>query len=357
MKRDDQLTRIISRVRAFIARDENSSGFLELALEIFRFQFDRNVTYQRYCRALGKSPDDVQDWNEIPAVPTASFKETDWTVLPPGDRTTVFYSSGTTGTARSRHYHSAETLELYEDSLLKWFTQCVLPGSSPVQLEFLTPAPHEAPNSSLVHMFATLADAFGSGTFYGRLGDDDSWELDATGLFSAARSSEAPVVLCGTAFSFVHLCDWARENHRTLVLPKGSRVFETGGYKGRSRVVSKEELHRMIAEVCGIGPEAIICEYGMSELSSQAYDVRVGTNGGQVFRFPSWARVRIINPETGAEAGAGEPGLIRVYDLANVGSVMAVQTEDLGVRRGDGFELLGRAARAEARGCSLMPAA
>jgi hypothetical protein len=31
-----------------------------------------------------------------------------------------------------------------------------------------------------------------------------------------------------------------------------------------------------------------------------------------------------------------------------------VQTEDLAVRRGDGFELLGRAAAAEPRGCSLL---
>jgi hypothetical protein len=33
-----------------------------------------------------------------------------------------------------------------------------------------------------------------------------------------------------------------------------------------------------------------------------------------------------------------------------------VQTEDLAVRRGAAFELLGRAARAEARGCSLLAA-
>ena len=32
----------------------------------------------------------------------------------------------------------------------------------------------------------------------------------------------------------------------------------------------------------------------------------------------------------------------------------AVQTEDLGIRRGDGFELIGRAEKAEPRGCSLM---
>jgi hypothetical protein len=40
--------------------------------------------------------------------------------------------------------------------------------------------------------------------------------------------------------------------------------------------------------------------------------------------------------------------------LANVFSVAAIQTEDLGVRRGDGFELIGRAQFAEPRGCSVM---
>jgi hypothetical protein len=64
--------------------------------------------------------------------------------------------------------------------------------------------------------------------------------------------------------------------------------------------------------------------------------------------------VQIISPETGREVADGETGLIRIFDLANVFSVMAIQTEDLGIRHGDGFELIGRAALAEARGCSLM---
>jgi hypothetical protein len=50
----------------------------------------------------------------------------------------------------------------------------------------------------------------------------------------------------------------------------------------------------------------------------------------------------------------GKTGLIRVFDLANVFSVAAIQTEDLGIRRGGGFELIGRARLAEPRGCSLM---
>ena len=134
--------------------------------------------------------------------------------------------------------------------------------------------------------------------------------------------------------------------------------METGGYKGRSRALPKGELHAAITEGLGLPPESIISEYGMSELSSQAYDrsYRAQTESPRVFRFPPWARSQIVSPETGLEAGEGETGLLRVWDLANVYSVMAVQTEDLGIRRGEGFELIGRAALAEQRGCSLMSA-
>ena len=68
---------------------------------------------------------------------------------------------------------------------------------------------------------------------------------------------------------------------------------------------------------------------------------------GGGFRFPPWARARIISPETGREAGEGETGMLRVLDLANVWSALAVQTEDLAARRGEGFELTGRAAAAD----------
>ena len=61
-----------------------------------------------------------------------------------------------------------------------------------------------------------------------------------------------------------------------------------------------------------------------------------------------------ISPETSREVADGETGLIRVFDLANVYSVMAIQTEDLGIRHGDGFSLAGRAVLAEPRGCSLL---
>jgi hypothetical protein len=148
----------------------------------------------------------------------------------------------------------------------------------------------------------------------------------------------------------VHLLDHLQSAGKRFALPKGSRVMETGGYKGRTRTVPKAQLRQMLARFLGVQPIDVLAEYGMSELSSQAYDSAAG-----VFHFPPWARPCVISPETGAASGEGETGLLRVFDLANIGSVMAVQTEDVAVRRGDGFELLGRAASAEARGCSLLP--
>ena len=172
--------------------------------------------------------------------------------------------------------------------------------------------------------------------------------------------------MLGTAFSFVHLLDHLAKQDLRFELPPGSCALETGGYKGRSRSMPKAALHSLIAERFGVPRGQTVCEYGMSELSSQAYDAQLAPSllahraphftldASRSFHFPPWARVQIVSPETGREVGEGETGLIRVVDLANVYSVMAIQTEDLGVRRGEGFALAGRAVLAEPRGCSLM---
>ena len=136
-------------------------------------------------------------------------------------------------------------------------------------------------------------------------------------------------------------------------LPPGSRVVETGGYKGRSRELPKNQLHALITARLAIAPDQIISEYGMSELSSQAYARATGesritrplrhslspgeragvrasdesrmitrrqadnaTSHSSHFLFPPWARAQIISPETGREVSEGETGLIRVFDLA-----------------------------------------
>jgi hypothetical protein len=372
-----------------------TDDFSALALELFALQFKHNPAYRKICVARKLTPATITHWTQIPAVPTAAFKELELTSLAPDERIAVFHSSGTTEQKPSRHFHSAESLAVYEAALISWFLDNV--GADlrftiyDLRLVCLTPPPALVPHSSLVHMFETIRQKTGASetVFVGKLADDGAWTLDFAATMAALNSSLAtrhPSLLLGTAFSFVHLLDHLVERDLRVELPPGSRVMETGGYKNRSRTLPKDELHALITERLGVPRENILCEYGMSELSSQAYDgvrpspgaatfnlraasdlpdangkralLRPGRahSGSGIFHFPPWARVQIISPESGREVAEGETGLIRVFDLANVFSVAAIQTEDLGVRRGDGFELVGRAQLAEPRGCSLMAA-
>ena len=112
-------------------------------------------------------------------------------------------------------------------------------------------------------------------------------------------------------------------------------------------------MHELIARNLGVRPDHIVSEYGMCELGSQAYDRIVERTNCPTFRFPDWVRIRIVSPETRTEVAEGEVGLLQVFDLANIRSVLAILTGDLAVRRCDGFELIGRATAYEPRGCSL----
>lgn len=335
--------------------------FSGMAVMLFTLQFKHNAPYRRLCEARGIKPGDVTHWTQIPPVPTAAFKELDLTSLHPEERVRVFHSSGTTEQRTSRHHHSAESLALYEASLWPWLRENFQFPISNFQWLSLTPPVEQTPHSSLVHMFDFVRRQIGapSSSFTGRVGADGSWALDFEATLAALGGGK-PLFVVGTAFSFVHLLDEMAARNIRVSLLEGSRVLETGGYKGRSRSLPKAELHRLITERLGVPAEHIICEYGMSELSSQAYDSLnpkskvQGPNSERTFHFPPWARARVISPETGREVAEGETGLLQVFDLANVFSVQAIQTEDLAVRRGTGFELRGRASEAAPRGCSLM---
>jgi hypothetical protein len=359
--------------RASVISDNQETDFNQLALSVFFLQFSHNAPYRRFCESRHVSPDTVEHWTQIPAIPAIAFKEYELTSLPPTSRARVFHSSGTTIQRPGRHFHDAESLSLYEASLLPWFQTHLLPEPpfatphSVVRFLSLTPPPELAPHSSLVHMFATIHREFGSpdSIFVGLLDADASWHVDLAKSLAVLRNAIAagkPIIVMGTAFNFVQLADHLEDSGLRLALPTGSRVLETGGYKGRTRSLSKPELHALVTRTLRVSPWRIVSEYGMSELSSQAYDLKIellNSNSPaqeRTFHFPPWARTQIVSPETGREVADGETGLIRIFDLANLRSVLAVQTEDLGIRRRDGFELLGRAALAEARGCSLMSA-
>ena len=206
------------------SRDISTREFSQLALELFALQFRNNPAYRTLCTAKGVTPDIVEHWTQIPAVPTGAFKELELSCLKPEERTAVFHSSGTTEQKPSRHFHCAESLAVYEASLWTGFRENCRWPTADCRLICLTPPPAQAPHSSLVHMFETVRRKLGApkSAFFGRIDADVAWALDFDAALAALNPplvTRHPSLLLGTAFSFVHLLDFLAERNLRFHLP------------------------------------------------------------------------------------------------------------------------------------------
>ena len=129
--------------------------------------------------------------------------------------------------------------------------------------------------------------------------------------------------------------------------------METGGFKGRSRIVEREQLYEAASVRLGIPTSSIVAEYGMTELCSQYYDAHASRSATQRVKiWPPWLRPIVVDPQ-GTPVPEGIIGAIRHIDCANRSSVIAIETEDLGALTADGLVLIGRERGAALRGCSL----
>ncbi len=241
-----------------------------------------------------------------------------------------------------------ETSTLYDAVLLAEFDRFMLADGARLRYFNLVPDPRERPHSSLGYMMARVGALRGLGA--------PGWYLRSGALLvepfaadlRASIAASEPVCIATTAFALVALLDAMADRGWSFVLPAGSRVMETGGFKGRTRVVAREELYARTCRLLGIEAGAIVAEYGMTELTSQYYDV----SPERTKTSPPWLRARIVDADR-ATLPLGRIGSVLHVDLANRSSCIAIQTEDLGVRTAGGFVLLGRDDAASLRGCSL----
>jgi hypothetical protein len=324
------------QVLAFIERPD-VERFESIALKLYSHQRKHNLVYARYCESLAGS-EPILSWKRIPAVPQQAFKHAELRSFPPGESAVEFRTSGTTGQGFGRHY--LPSLRLYEAAVRKGWDYFCLPDQP---LLLLMPDSTDAPYSSLSRMGSILCNHQHAAFFLSADGT-----IQSERLRNMVSGSSRPITLFGTALAFLSLLQELPELPE-LPLPYGSILMETGGFKGSGREISKEELYGRLSRCFRVAPESIWNEYGMTELSSQFYSCGLGA----VHRAPPWVRFMVIDPNTNSEAPEGEVGLLRVFDLANLWSVIAVQTQDLAIAQGEhGFLLLGRDPRALPRGGS-----
>lgn len=315
--------------RIFSVADDKE--FRHEALALFRFQAERCEPYRQYLDLIGVAADEVCEVEQIPFLPIGLFK-THNIYCGEGQPEQIFTSSSTGGGVPSRHLMA--DLSIYERAFRGAFRN-FYGDAAEWSIYGLLPSYLERKGSSLIYMVDRLiADAGGHGGFY--LNDYER-------LIADIKADPRPKILLGVTYALLDLAEqFAPDLHDVVVM-------ETGGMKGHREELPKEELHRILCNALNVN--AIHSEYGMAELTSQAY-----SRGGNRFFAPPWMRIitRDLN-DPFRLLPTGQRGGINIIDLGNVYSCAFIQTEDAGRVFADGsFEIAGRIDHSEIRGCNLL---
>ncbi len=309
--------------------------FNDMALELFRFQYQHNELYRRYTDTLHTDPASVKLVEQIPFLPISFFKS-HAVITGQFEAEVIFESSGTTQTVNSRHL--VKNLDIYRRSFRKAFEQFYgSPGEWCILA--LLPAYLERQHSSLVLMADDLIRHSGHP-------DSGFYLYNFAELSKKLEKLEAAgqkTLLLGVTFA---LLDFAEAFPMPL---KHTVIMETGGMKGRKQEMIREEVHAALKKAFEVGE--VHSEYGMTELLSQAY-----SKGNGLFECPPWMKILLREEDDPLEVKLNQSrGVINVIDLANIYSCCFIATDDAGRLHPDGrFEVLGRVDNSDIRGCSLM---
>lgn len=306
------------------------SEFRETALSLFRLQARECAPYREYLSLIGVEAGSVRTVKDIPFLPIEFFKSHK-IYCGDADPEIVFTSSTTGGTIPSRHYMARKPD--YEQTFCKAFST-FYGDPAGYNIYALLPGYLEREGSSLIYMIDNLIKRGNGGGFY--LNEYEK-------LIADMAADSGKKILFGVSYALWELAKrYSPKLNNTIVM-------ETGGMKGRREELPKKVFHDILCRAFGV--ETIHSEYGMAELSSQAY-----SSGEGIFRCPKWMKVTVRDLNDPFELlQPGRAGGINIIDLANIHSCAFIQAQDVGIAAADGsFSILGRADRSEIRGCNLL---
>lgn len=311
-----------------------SENFAEKALEVFHYQRLNNPIYSAYCHSVLKSQ--VHQISDIPFLPIGFFKTHKVSCIA-DEALDYFESSGTSGQVNSRHYYPH--LEAYHQSIELGFrhffkdTKYTVVGLLPHYLERQYSSlvamvrhwmhMHSQEEYFFLHDFDKLADCL----------DDNS---------------DQAILLIGISFALLDFADFIDNNLKLKTKDLKLTIIETGGMKGSRPEIPKADLMARLKK--SFPQSKIISEYGMCELFSQAY-----SDENLWFSCPPWMQVLVGDVHDPMVVAAEGRGPAKIIDLANIDSCSFIETQDLIELKPNGqFQILGRIADSDIRGCSLM---
>jgi len=292
--------------------------------------------------------------SEVPWIPVGLFKSHRLVSVPEAEVFKTLTSSGTTSQQVSRIYLDRATAQRQSVALGRIMTHLLGPKRLPMLL---------VENRDLIKD-RTAFSARGAGVLgmasFGRdhvyaLDERSELDLEAVRAF-LARHGGAPFLVFGFTFMV-----WQYLLQRIaglgLDLSQGTLVHSGGWKKLQDESVDNATFKARLADGCGL--LRVYSFYGMVE---QVGSVFLEGEDGHLYA-PGFADVIVRDPVTWEELPPGRQGVIQVLSaLPESYPGHSILTEDLGVlhgvddgscgRKGKHFSVVGRAPRAELRGCS-----
>lgn len=337
-------------------RGEKQAAYGTLLTELTQFHRENCLPYRRLLEATGHSPGEEYTVESVPMLPVSLFKDLELRSVPEEAVFKTLTSSGTTGQKPSRICLDAETARNQ---------QMVL---SRIMSDFLGEQrlPYLVLDSRNVLKDRRMFSARGAGILgFSILGSrtcyalDENMELDLPKVRRFLEEHQGkPIFLFGfTYMIWQHVVLALEKRGEHLDIPQGILVHGGGWKKLADQAVSPEEFKARVTAATGV--RRVSNYYGMAEQTGCIYmECEHGHLHASV-----WSDVVMRRWTDNSPCEPGETGLIEVVSpLPRSYPGHALLTEDMGVllgeddcpcgRKGKYFRILGRAPRAEVRGCS-----
>ncbi len=351
-----QLTEeIVAIIAAGVDTELSDARFNDYCLRMFSFQYETNAIYREFCDIKKIRPGDVSRWQDIPMVYNDVFKTHLVASFPLEQSVMGCLTGGTTSlTQRGRIFRDEDGKRLVFGANKKMTESYLFPdfaAGKRCRILILAPSPQLAPSMGMAIGMEQTRTHFGT--------DDSMFLLGKTGidvknLMKALREAEAsgvPIALIGATAAYVYFFQSCRRKKIKFKLPAGSRICDGGGYRGRFGVVTREDYFAMVKELLDIPEHHCVNVLGEAETATNLFDdaLRRQVKGLPARKrtrpVPPWSRVLAMNIDDLSPLPDGEVGLLAHWDLANVPTVLAVLTDNLGYTTDNGTacEMVGRA--------------
>ncbi len=349
------LEEYISIPQYSLKKEEKEKLLYSFLSPLYEFHLSNSITYKRIVSSIFSTDIASSGVSSFPFLPVSSFKNFEIKSIPDDQIYKILTSSGTTGSVPSKIYLDKETAKLQTVALSKIMGHVL--GKERLPMLIL--------DSKEVLKNRNSFSARGAGILgYSIFGKehtyllDENYQIDYETLDKfLEKHNGKPIFIFGFTFMIWQYFVQKISKERNVDLSSGIMVHGGGWKKLIEQSVDNQEYKRILYEMVGI--KQVYNFYGMVE---QVGSVFLENSQGYL-HCPNFADVIIRNPVDFSPQPIGKEGLIQVVSaLPKSYPGFSLLTEDVGVLMGEDdaengwkgkyFKILGRAKKAELRGCS-----